>query len=155
MKQDRATEPFLEQLRKVPIIQYACEKTGIARSTIYRWMEDDPEFKKAVESALAEGEAFINDLTESQLITMIKEKNFPAISLWLKSCHPKFRPKLDLSATLQAPQEELTPEQAETVREALKLAGLMPEGKSNEPNQEPHTNDQQPRQSGTSSEVQL
>jgi predicted DNA-binding transcriptional regulator AlpA len=40
----------------VPIIQFACEKIGIARSSAYRWMDEDDEFKKEVTQALAEGD---------------------------------------------------------------------------------------------------
>jgi hypothetical protein len=74
----------LEQLRKVPIVQIACERSDIGRSTFYRWKREDEKFKKAVDEAMEDGEAMINDLSESQLITLIKEKNFPAIQLWLR-----------------------------------------------------------------------
>ena len=133
MKKDRTKDIFLEQLRKLPIIQVGCEKAGIARSTAYQWMSEYPEFKKAVEAALEDGEKFMNEMSESQLISLIKEKNFPAISLWLRNRHPKFRPKLDITATFQSPQEELTPEQEEAVRRALELASFNVEPENKEP----------------------
>lgn len=135
MKKDRVSELFLEQLRKLPIIQFACEKAGIARSTAYRWMEESPDFKQEVAKALEEGEKFMNEVTESQLVALIKEKNFPAISLWLRSRHPKFRQKVDITATFQSPQEELTPEQEEIVRQALKLASFKVEDGTKESDQ--------------------
>lgn len=107
----------LEQLRKVPIVQIACERSDIGRSTFYRWKREDEKFRKAVDEAMEDGEAMINDLSESQLITLIKEKNFPAIQLWLRQHHPKYRNKLDVTARIE--DEELTPEEEALVRKAL------------------------------------
>lgn len=123
MKKDKDKELLLEQLKKVPILSVACEKVGIARSTVYRWKEQNKKFAKAMEKAITEGEALINDLSESQLLTLIKEKNFPAIRLWLVHRNPKFRERVEITAKFEK-QEELTPEQAKTVREAMKLASL-------------------------------
>jgi len=67
----------LEQLRKIPIVQIACERANIGRTTFYRWRKDDPKFKRAAEEAMQDGVDMINDLSESQLIALIKEKNFP------------------------------------------------------------------------------
>ena len=38
-----------------------------------------------MEEALPEGEAVINDISETQLLTLIKEKNWPAIAFWLRT----------------------------------------------------------------------
>lgn len=110
----------LEQLRKIPIVQIACERSNIGRSTYYRWRRDDPKFKKATDEAMQDGEEMINDLSESQLITLIKEKNFPAIQLWLRQHHPKYRNKVELT-TKTAEEEALTPQEEKMVREALGL----------------------------------
>jgi hypothetical protein len=110
----------LEQLRKIPIVQIACERSNIGRSTYYRWRRDDAKFKKATDEAMQDGEEMINDLSESQLITLIKEKNFPAIQLWLRQHHPKYRNKVELT-TKTAEEEALTPEEEKMVREALGL----------------------------------
>ena len=120
----------MEQLRKIPIIMFACEKVGVGKSTVYRWRDEDKKFAKAMQEALTEGEAMINDLSESQLITLIKEKNYPAISFWLRSRHPKFRQKVDITARIKK-HDELTPEQEQAVREALKLASLESEPSNN------------------------
>lgn len=110
----------LEQLRKIPIVQIACERSNIGRSTYYRWRREDPKFKKATDEAMQDGEEMINDLSESQLITLIKEKNFPAIQLWLRQHHPKYRNKVELT-TKTAEEEALTPQEEKMVREALGL----------------------------------
>ncbi len=72
---------LLEQLKKIPIVQIACERANIGRTTYYRWRKEDAKFKKAAEEAMQDGVDMINDLSESQLITLIKEKNFPASTI--------------------------------------------------------------------------
>lgn len=125
MKKDRIRNILLDQLKKTPIIQTACEKVGVHRWTVKRWRDEDPEFRKEFEQAMTEGEAFINDLTENQLIALIQEKNYAAIAFWLRHRHPGFRDKLDITARIEK-KEELTPEQREVVRKALQHAALLP-----------------------------
>lgn len=91
VRQAAVKEQMLEHLRKTPIAQVACERTGIARATYYRWLKDDRRFKRDIDAALAAGEALINDMSESQLITLIKEKNFAAVRYWLDRHHLKYR----------------------------------------------------------------
>lgn len=133
MKKERTKDLFLEQLRKVPIVQVSCEKVGIARNSVYRWRKEDPEFSKAMGEALAEGEDIVNDMSESQLLTKIKNGEWPPTAFWLRKRHPKFKDRLEITGTLQGPQEELSPEQEATVREALRLASLSPEELPKEP----------------------
>jgi len=109
---------LLEQLRKVPIVQIACERANIGRTTYYRWCREDLKFKKESEEAMNEGEEMINDLSESQLITLIKEKNFSAVQLWLRQHHPKYGNKLEVRTKIEA-EDPMTPEQEALVREAL------------------------------------
>ncbi|HVU06339.1 MAG TPA: phBC6A51 family helix-turn-helix protein [Candidatus Paceibacterota bacterium] len=108
---------LLEQLRKIPIVQIACERADIGRTTYYRWRREDEKFKKLADEAMQDGEEMINDLSESQLITLIKEKNFSAIQLWLRQHHPKYRTKVELTAKIE--DESLTPEEENLVRKAL------------------------------------
>ncbi len=130
MKKDKVKDAFLEQLRKVPIIQVACEKVGISRNSVYRWKNDDPEFEKELTTALEEGEALVNDMSENQLLVLIREKNWHAISFWLRKRNPKFKDKIEVE--VKPKQEEITPEQEATVREALRFAGTLPNENTNE-----------------------
>lgn len=109
---------LLEQLRKVPIVQIACERANIGRTTYYRWCREDSKFKKESEEAMNEGEEMINDLSESQLITLIKEKNFSAVQLWLRQHHPKYGNKLEVRTKIEA-EDPMTPEQEALVKEVL------------------------------------
>lgn len=113
---------FVEQLKRIPIVQVACEKIGLSRNTVYRWRKEDKEFNKAMDDALAEGEALINDMSESQLLTLIKEKNWSSISFWLRHRHPKYKEKVEISGQLIHEKRELTEEEKGLIKEALRLA---------------------------------
>ena len=120
----RQRETLLEHLRKMPILQVACERAGIGRSTYYRWREEDKDFRKAADEAVTEGEALITDMSESQLITMIRDKHFQAVQLWLRQHHPKYGNRVELTGKLSMDDGPLTPEQESIVKEALRLASI-------------------------------
>ncbi len=123
-KNEKLKNLLLEQLRKAPIIEAACQKADISRQTFYRWKTDDLEFAKEIEKATADGQMFVSDLAESQLISAVRDRNFQAIAYWLKHHHPNYKTKIQIEGSLQMPQEELTDEQREIVTEALRLASL-------------------------------
>lgn len=122
MKKNKVKDKFFEELSKIPIVQVACEKTGLSRNSVYRWKREDKSFAQAMEKAMAEGVAFVNDMSESQLLTMIKEKNYSAISFWLRHRNDNYRNKLEITTVEES--EEMTPSQKKTVRNALKLASI-------------------------------
>lgn len=122
MKSEKTKQLILDQLRRLPIIQAVCERVGVSRSTLYRWRDESVEFRNNLEEAIADGEALINDLTESQLISLIKDKNYSAISFWLRRRHPKFKDRLEINASIHTTNEQLSPEQESVVRQALELA---------------------------------
>ena len=129
MKKNKIKDLFLGELRKVPIVQVACEKVSVSRNSVYRWRNEDVKFKEEMEMAMAEGEAFINDMCESQLISLIKNKEFKAISLFLRHRNPKYKEKVEVTAKIENSKEPLSPEQEELIKKALVLA--MPQ-KTNE-----------------------
>lgn len=121
---------FIEQLKKTPIIQVACDKTGFARSTYYRIKESDPVFRKAAEDAIFEGSNLVNDLAISQLINAIKDRNLTAITYWLKHNHPNYGDKLQLSGKVEVENAPLTEKQQELITKALTLAGIASKSES-------------------------
>ena len=124
-KKNKVRKEFLEELKKVPIVQVACERVGVSRNSVYRWKREDKKFKEEMEQALAEGEALVNDMSESQLLALIKEKNWSAISFWLRHRNPKFRDKVEVTTKIDD-DGELTPSQAAIVNKALQLAEILP-----------------------------
>lgn len=123
IKQSKKKETILEHLKKAPIIQLACERTGISRQTFYRWKKEDKPFADDIEEALVSGASIINDLAESKLIAAIKEGNTSSIFYWLNHRHPAYATRVEL-AVRQPVSEQLTPEQEEIVKKALTLAAL-------------------------------
>lgn len=89
--QDKQKKILLEQIKKIPIIQLACERTGISRSTFYRWCDDDEKFANEYKDALVNGKQLINDLAESKLISNIHNNNMQAITFWLKHKHSDYK----------------------------------------------------------------
>jgi hypothetical protein len=119
-RQDAEKKVLLEQLQKTPIVQLACERSAVGRTTYYRWRREDEQFRNHSDEAMKSGEEMINDLSESQLISLIKDKNFPAIQLWLKQHHPKYGNKVEVTARIKN-DETPTVEQEQLVREVLGL----------------------------------
>ncbi|MCF7864927.1 MAG: hypothetical protein K9M11_00275 [Candidatus Pacebacteria bacterium] len=121
LKIKKQKEVLLEHLRTVPIVEVACKKGGISRATFYRWCSDDEEFKTEVENAKVDGVENINDMSEAQLISLIREKKYQAIALWLKNNHYRFmsEDKQNLIRKVQK-KTELNLQQKELLKEALK-----------------------------------
>lgn len=123
-KTEQNKELLIEQIRKTPIIQVACEKTGVGRATYYRWRKEDETFYEKSDEALAEGINLINDLAESQLISAIKDKHMTAIIFWLKNRHKDYKTRVEVSTT-KDDDGKLTPEQEELLTIALKRGHLL------------------------------
>lgn len=113
-------DKIVELLRKTPVIQIVCEKTGVARASYYRWIKEDPEFGHKCEEAILLGRSLINELAESQLINAIKDQNMTGIIFWLKNNHPTYRQKLELSGSIKTNQE-LTEEEKEQIIKSFNL----------------------------------
>ncbi len=134
MEQDSSTvqkrivqdkEVLLEQLKSTGVVELACQKAEVGRSTYYRYRTQDPEFAQKADEALRDGTLLMNDMAESYLLSAIRSKNMSAISLWLKAHHPAYSSKLEITGSLKQIKEELTPEQQKVVEEALRLASII------------------------------
>jgi hypothetical protein len=110
---------LLEQLKKTPVVQIACEKASVSRATYYRWRKEDLQFSEAADVALRHGSDLVNDMAESQLMAAIRDRNLTAIIFWLRHHHPQYGQKIELTGTLNLKQEELTPEEEILVRRVL------------------------------------
>ncbi len=124
-RQENEKGILLDQLKKTPIVQIACEKTNIGRTTYYRWRKEDEEFCVAADAALEEGNALVNDMAESQLLSAIRGQNLTAIIFWLKHHHAAYANRVEVTAKL-AEQDPLNPEQKSLIREAMRLMSLPP-----------------------------
>ncbi len=115
---------LLEQLRKMPIVQIACEKAGVSRATYYRWKKEDEKFAEAADEALQDGVTLVSDMAESQLLSQIRDNNLGAIMYWLKHRNPNYNTKLEVTAKIKTQDEALTPEQRALIEKAIELSAL-------------------------------
>lgn len=122
-RQEEQKKLLLEHLTKTPIVQIACEKSGVSRATYYRWRKEDSTFTSQADEALRDGRSLVNDMAESQLLSAIRDKNMTAIIYWLKHHHASYRTKIEISGTLDTNQP-LSEEQQALVQRALELATL-------------------------------
>jgi len=125
-RKSQEQEQLIMQLKKTPVIQIACEKTGVSRASYYRWRKEDEEFAYDCDRALSEGKQLVNDLAESQLLAAIRDGHMTAIIYWLKHHHKDYETRVAVTATVKQ-QDELTPEQEATVKQALTLGQLLPQ----------------------------
>ena len=93
MKHNHEKSTFLEALRESPVVARAAKKAGISKATIYRWMKDIPEFRRAVNSAIKEGNAHTGEMVEMILVKKAMEGNFNAMKFYLTNNNPKYAPK--------------------------------------------------------------
>ncbi len=136
-RQSKLKESFLTQLKRSPTIETSCQKIGIARATVYRWITASKRFEKQVDEALHEGRTFMSDIAENQLFSLISDKKIEAIRLFLSTHNPRYSNKLELSGSVAAKDEKLTKEQKKLIRAALKLSSLNKHENRNRKNTQP------------------
>jgi predicted DNA-binding protein (UPF0251 family) len=124
IRQDKLKAVFLEQIKRTPTIETACQKVGIGRATVYRWVNSSKQFKKKVEEALTEGRIFMSDVAESQLFSLIGDKKIEAIRLYLSTHNPRYNNKIELSGTVTTKDAPLSKEQKQLIKKALQLSSL-------------------------------
>ena len=124
MKDKKEKMVFIEQFKKMPIVEVVCNKTGVSRATFYRWKKEDAEFAKQADEALSTGKHLISDLAESMLINAIKNGDMRGIIFWLKHNKDEYRNRVEISGSIKQIREELTEDEVEILHKALELAGF-------------------------------
>lgn len=110
---------FIEQLKRNPNVQIACEKLEVGRSSFYRWQSEDPSFKKEVDEAVSEGVTVVNDLAESKLVLAVKDGDIQAIRYWLNNHHSTYSPTIKVKHSLDS--SELSEEQKAIISATLNI----------------------------------
>ena len=119
-RQDAEKVLLIEQLKKTPIISVACDKTGVGRTSYYRWREEDKDFATRADKSLSEGILLMNDMAESQLLSAIKDGNMTAIIYWLKHRHSAYSTKIEIEGNINT-NYELSDSQKELLNKAINL----------------------------------
>ncbi len=104
----RLKSVFLRNLEEsLGIVSLAAEKTGIDRSTVYRWLKKDAKFKRKFEEVLQSSTEKGLDVAEISLINEIQRGNFSAIRFYLlcKGAHRGWKnvEKVDVSVEIPKP----------------------------------------------------
>ncbi len=126
-RQSKEMKLLIDNLRKIPIVQVACEKTGVSRATFYRWHKSNKTFAKLADEAINESVEIVNDMAEAKLVSSIRDGNMTAIVYWLKHRHKAYSNRVEVLGTLSHLGCEITDEYKELINKALRLA--LPEEK--------------------------
>lgn len=93
MIDDQTKDRFLKELEKSGNVYLSCLKVGIDRSTHYRWLDSDKEFKKLASRAIRRGKENSCDIAKHALMINVKEKNMRAIEYVLSHNDPTYKRK--------------------------------------------------------------
>ena len=119
-------------MKQSPTIETTCQKIGVSRATVYRWIANSKKFEKQVDDSLKQGREFMSDVAENQLFSLIANREMSAIRLYLSTHNPRYSNKLEVSGSISNRDEPLTKQQKKLIREALKLSSLRNYGKKKE-----------------------
>ncbi|MCU9611914.1 hypothetical protein OEK97_28820, partial [Escherichia coli] len=70
---------------------YVCQKLGLSRQTLYRWLSDDHNFSNDLDVAIRIGNESMCDLAESKIIEKVKEGDFRAAKYILDNKHNDYK----------------------------------------------------------------
>lgn len=94
-KSKKLQKQIIAELENLPNKSYVCQKLGISRQTLYRWLSDDHDFSSDVDVAIRIGNESMCDLAESKIIEKVKEGDFRAAKYILDNKHKDYkRPRL-------------------------------------------------------------
>lgn len=123
MNRKETKKRLLEEFAKTPVVQVACQKVGVGRTSYYRLRKEDKRFARLADEAIAEGRLVMNDLGEVTVISrMNNQQDLHAAKFWLAHNHPRYSPKLELSGRVTSVIEELSPDQKKLLKQAVRLA---------------------------------
>lgn len=138
-------------LEETPLVNYACKKVGIGRTTFYRWMHSNPDFRREVERALESGRAQWNEVAESSLMKNVKNGMMDAVKFYLVNNDERYTPKRaapppggeikDLSRQRSGPSDDpnlrgakpMPPHLREQFQRTLRENGMLDELSTNTP----------------------
>lgn len=106
----KVVDKLLAELERTGIPLTACSKVGIARSTYYRWRQEDIVFKVQTDEAIQIGRENITDLAESKLVKNIGDGNQRAIEFQLRHNDNRYRyfNQLEFAKVLESKKQEET-----------------------------------------------
>jgi hypothetical protein len=90
---------FLSELADLPNVSVICRRMGIARSTIYRWREEDAKFAKMMDKSISHGREGVCDLAEGVVVGRMKKGDLNAAKYWLDNNDKRYyKPRRPVAA---------------------------------------------------------
>ena len=112
----RSKELFLMVLKKtMGVIAPASSKAGVSRRTVYKWMENDPEFAQEVKDIKEES----IDFAESKLLENISDKREASIFFYLKT-QGKHRGYIERQENINVEKDEFEDLTDDQLKEKIK-----------------------------------
>ncbi len=87
----KTVKQLVKELEKNYLLERACKRLGVTRSTVYRWMQEDVELATRIRAAQSVGRRTMSDYVESKLLKNIEGGNQRSIEFWLKSNNERYR----------------------------------------------------------------
>lgn len=128
LKARQAKKLMISFLEKYPIVEAACNKIGISRSTHYEWMRRDAKYRSSIEEAMELSISTVNDIAESNIINGVKRGDFKETRFWLAHRHAAYKNKTEIVKIPEGYSKDvvLSPKQQADMERSLNfaLAGL-------------------------------
>ena len=122
MKSTKVRKKLVEELRKMPIVSVACKRLALGRSSLYRWKKADKKLAEQIDEAIQEGRLLINDMSESVIISKIKDGDVATAKYWLKHHHSVYSEKIKVVKAAEPKDDgKLTPEEMALIDRVIKL----------------------------------
>lgn len=90
-KTKKTVKTIIEELEKTGLISSACAKAKIPRSTYYRWISADIDFRFQTEKAIEIGRSNMVDFAESKVIKNIQDGSQRAAEFYLRNNDDRYR----------------------------------------------------------------
>lgn len=84
-------EDVIEEIKNELTIKAVCQKLGLSRQTVYRWIHEDEQFKKDLFSARKQAIEDMNDECENRVLQKIKNDDSGMIKFWLRYHHEDYK----------------------------------------------------------------
>jgi len=134
LPKEELQKKILEELQKNPIVSYTCKQNGVARSTLYRWLEEDKSFKLAFQKATKLGKASILDLAKLRLIKLLSSQDERVSLDTAKFYINKYDPEIirrnkkqrNLDDKVKEVQVEIVNKESQYLKEILEFAKKNP-----------------------------
>lgn len=90
-------QTFIQWYRRKASIYHAALAAQVARSTVYKWMEDDPQFVAAVQDSFEDAVDVMETSTYEEALGTEGKPGNPLLKMfWLKAHRHKYRDKVTI-----------------------------------------------------------